>query len=364
VDVFGYFAPPFTCTAGCVYGWGSSYLGTRRNASTPAPTPSLVFGLDHVVAIDNMHEFGVTYAVREDGTLWAWGGNIYGNLGNGATCVNDTFPDRTTICYSDVPVRVIGLDHVTAVSGGMYTAYALRNDGTVWQIGPTATPTQVTGVSNVTALAGDGFTDFALESDGTVWAWGSNNQGLLGIGDTTVTYSQTPVQVHDLAGVTTISMGLGGEALGSDGTVWTWGPYGKAFNTGDVKAGDSSLPLPVTGLTGVTGLSGEHALKADGTVWSWGADNRGDLGRGTHGFTVQPTPVQTQVTGAVTLAKHLNGAVLSDGTARTWGDNLFGQLGNGRTGGEADAPVPVVGLAGVTALSGSGTSGYALTLDG
>jgi len=111
--------------------------------------------------------------------------------------------------------------------------------------------------------------------------------------------------------------------------------------------------------SGSGGLSGK--VKADGTVWSWGANFSGELGIGTHGTDLQAAPAQTTVTGGVTLGKHVNAVVLGDGTARIWGDNLFGQLGNGTTGGEADSPIPLAGLTGVTALSGSKIASYALT---
>jgi len=361
VDVFAYFAPPFTCTQGCVYGWGSFTLGTRHDVTKPAPSPTPVFGLSNVIAIDNISEYGTTYALKSDGTVWAWGDDSFGSLGNGASCGLGPVPAGGYDCYWDVPVRVLGLDHITAIAGDMYNGYALRDDGTIWQIGLPQGPVQVPGISGVTAIAGGVFTDYALKGDGTVWAWGANYSGDLGIGTATSDRVTTPVQVHNLAGVTAISAYQNGEALRGDGTVWIWGGNAMAFNTGNATAGDSYLPVQVTGLTGVTAISGEHALKADGTVWSWGVNDSGELGNGTHGTDLQPTPVQATVTGAATLGKHVNAVVLGDGSARIWGDNLFGQLGNGATGGEADSPIPLAGLTGVTALSGSNIASYALT---
>jgi alpha-tubulin suppressor-like RCC1 family protein len=279
---------------------------------------------------------GLGYAVRADGTLWTWG-------------------------YSDVPVHVLGIDQVTAVAGGLSGAYALRGDHTVWRLNPLATPTPVPNLTDVTAIAGDGSTDYALRSDGTVWAWGANYEGELGTGSMTTTGSDTPVQVHNLTGVTAISAYGGGEAVRGDGTVWVWGQDALAYHSGNATAGPSGLPVQVAGLTGVTAVAGQHALKADGTVWSWGYDGQGNLGNGTRTVDLQATPVQTTISGVTGLGQNLNGAILADGTARTWGDNLFGQLGTGRTGGEEDRPVAVTGLTGVLALAGTTTQGYALT---
>ena len=364
VDVFAYFAPPFTCTQGCVYGWGSGYLGTRRNVTSAAPTPTPVFGLSNITAVATGHGAGL--ALRNDGTVWSWGGNGFGELGNAATCVPPNGPAADVDCYSDVPVHVLGLDHVTAIAGGMYSGYALRNDGTVWRIGQTLS--QVPNLSNITAIAGGYSTDYALRNDGTVWAWGTNFGGELGIGSTTVEVSTTPVQVHNLTSVIAISAaatddtgsGDNAVALLTDGTVWAWGPGALAYNTGNPTAGTATEPVPVTGLAGVTAVSGNHALKADGTVWSWGTNFGGELGNGTHGTTLQATPVPTTVTGATKLGTRIPAVVLGDGTARIWGDNLFGQLGNGTTGGEADTPIQL-GLTGVTALAGNLIAGYALT---
>lgn len=361
VDVFAYFAPPFTCTQGCVYGWGSNFLGTRHDVTKPAPAPTPVFGLNNITAIDNIAEYGTTYALRADGTVWAWGDDSFGSLGNGASCGLGPQPSGGYDCYWDVPVRVVGLNNITAIASDSYGGYALRNDGTVWQIGQPQGPVQVPGISGVTAIAGSVFTDYALKGDGTVWAWGANYNGDLGIGTATSDRVTTPVQVHNLTGITAISAYQYGEALRNDGTVWVWGGNAKAFNTGNPTAGDSALPVQVAGLTGVTALSGEHALKADGTVWSWGANFSGELGIGTHGTDLQATPVQTPITDATALGKHIASAILGDGTARTWGSNEFGQLGTGQFGGESDSPVPVTGLAGVAALSGSNYASYALT---
>ena len=114
-------------------------------------------------------------ALKSDGTVWAWGNNWVGQLGDGTTSHRST------------PVQVSGLSGVIAIAGGGYHSIALKSDGTVWawgwneygQLGDgttshRSTPVQVSGLSGVIAIAGGGYHSIALKSDGTVWAWGNN----------------------------------------------------------------------------------------------------------------------------------------------------------------------------------------------
>ena len=120
------------------------------------------------VAAGNWHSL----AVKSDGTVWAWGTNSVGELGDGTT----------TSC--DTPVQVSGLSGVVAVAGGSYHNLALKSDGTVWAWGwnvagelgdgTTAqrdTPVQVSSLSGVLAVAAGNTLSLAVRSDGTVWAW-------------------------------------------------------------------------------------------------------------------------------------------------------------------------------------------------
>ena len=164
-------------------------------------------------------------ALKSYGTVWAWGYNYYGQLGDG------TNKDR------DTPVQVSGLSGVIAIAGGDGHTIALKSDGTVWawgsndsgQLGDGTTtnrntPVQVSDLSGVTAIPCGGNHSIALKSDGTVWAWGDNYHGQLGDG-TTDTERHTPVQVLGsggvgfLSGVTAIAGGgLHTIALKTDGT--------------------------------------------------------------------------------------------------------------------------------------------------
>ena len=129
---------------------------------------------------------GHSLAVRSDGTVWAWGYNAFGQLGDGSTT------DRTRI------VLVERLNSVVDVAAGANHSLALRSDGTVWTWGLDSSgqytlPMQVQGVSGVVAVATSGSHSLALRSDGTLWAWGYNPYGQLG--DGTTSNRTVPVRV-------------------------------------------------------------------------------------------------------------------------------------------------------------------------
>ena len=127
-----------------------------------------------------------TLAIREDGTVWAWGRNSDGQLGDGSTT------------NRPLPVQVAGLSNVIQVAGGGAHSLALRNDGTVWawgrnydgQLGngtvagdeplPVTVPVRVSGLSGVIQIAAGARHSMALKGDGTVWTWGANTSGQLG----------------------------------------------------------------------------------------------------------------------------------------------------------------------------------------
>jgi alpha-tubulin suppressor-like RCC1 family protein len=319
-------------------------------------------------------------ARRSDGTLWAWGRNDKGQLGDGTTI------DRAT------PVQVVNLTGIISVAAGDQHSVVARSDGTAhaWgnnspgKLGDGTTtdspiPVQVLNLTNVTAVAAGGFHSLALRSDGTAWSWGANNFGQLGWGFPGLpSYELTAGQIGFTCMVTSVDAGWGHSlAVCSDGTPWSGGynVYGQAGN-------DTSLDLPFpekvlkanpmypgtyVDLTGVAVINrgGHHSLAvtADGTAWAWGQNTYGQLGT-TQPYThlAQPVDNLTGVTAIVGGYRH-SLALLADGTIRAWGSNASGQLGNGTTS-DSPSPVQVPTLTGAVALAAGDTHSLALLADG
>ena len=297
-----------------------------------------------------------TLALKSDGSVWAWGHNNYGQLGDGTTT------------DSSIPLEVLNLAGVTAIAAGRYHTVALKTDGSVWawgynghgQLGDGTndnenTPVQVTGfdgsgwLSDVAAIAAVGDYTIALKTDGSVWAWGDNGLGQLG--DGTNDNKNTPVQVKGPGGVDWLAdvfaIAAGGYhtvALKTDGSVWAWG-NNTTGQLGDGTNDNKNTPVQVKGaggsgwLTDVTAIgAGWHhtmALKTDGSVWAWGDNTTGQLGDGT--TDNKNTPVQVKgadgsgwlsdITAIAAGSGHTM-ALKSDGSVWAWGDNDYGQLGD------------------------------------
>jgi alpha-tubulin suppressor-like RCC1 family protein len=236
-------------------------------------------------------------ALKSDGTVWAWGANYLGQLGDGTTTA------------SLVPKQILSssLSEVIAITAGYYHSLALKSDGTVWtwgknsngQLGDGTTtnilvPKQV--LSGVIAIAAGAFYSLALKSDGTVWGWGYNSDGELGDGTTTASLVPKQILSSSFSGVIAIATGTyHSMALKSDGTVLAWGSNSNG-QLGDGATTDSLVPKQISSssLSGVNAIAAgayhSLALKSDGKVWAWGNNYSGQLGDGT--TTDQYTPEQ------------------------------------------------------------------------
>ncbi len=333
---------------GTVWSWGDNGSGQLGDdATTNRGAPFRMTSISDVFAVAGGGNH--TLALTGNGGVWAWGDNSNGQLGDG------TFLSRTH------PVSVPHLTEGVAIAAGYSHSLALKKDGTVWtwgdnssgQLGNGTTenskiPIRVFGLAEVIAIAAGHYHNYALRKDGTLWAWGANGDGQLGDGSF---HTRTaPVQVSGLSHV--VSVGAGGYhglVIQSDRKVWAWGRNWEG-QLGDPSFDYRTIPVSVEGLSGViliaAGAAHSLALKSNGTVWAWGENDHGQLGNST--FQASSTPVQVSdlvsVIGLGAGANH-SLALRNDGTVWTWGDNGSGQLGDG-TFGSQNTPVQTIGSPG------------------
>lgn len=279
-----------------------------------------------------------TAVLKEDGTVWTWGDNIYGQLGDG------------TKKYSSTPVKV-DISGVKAVIAANGRTIALKEDGTVWswgtndygQLGDGTKGTNsiipvkadITGVKAI--AAGDYYTA-ALKEDGTVWEWGYADYSRLGlchVDYSGISCNLKPKQI-EISGVKALDAdGYYTAALKENGTVWVWGNYYFGLPENSVGSGIIKIPFQIEGISGVKAIAagGEHiaALKEDGTVWTWGYNYNGQLGNETARNTIIPVKAEISGVKEIDSGGQHTAALKDDGTVWTWGHNDFGQLGNGTT---------------------------------
>jgi alpha-tubulin suppressor-like RCC1 family protein len=308
-----------------------------------------------------------TVLLKGDGTVWTWGSNSDGQLGDGSTTSHLA------------PVQVQGISDISAIATRKSHTVAMKPDGTVWtwgrnssgQLGDGTTtsrsiPGQVTGLTGVIAVAAGCYQSIALKGDGTVWAWGLNSNGQLG--DGTTSNKSTPVQVTGLINVIAIDSGCYHTvALKSDGTVWSWG-YNYNGQLGDGTTVNRLTPVQVPGLAGITALSPgssfTEVLHSDGSLWGWGNNSNGQLGDGT--TAVQYSPVRLQSLSQVISARGGGGhmiALKGDKTVSAWGTNSVGQLGDGTTT-QRTNPVQLAGISDVFNVAAGEYHSVAVKLDG
>lgn len=246
---------------GTVYAMGSSQYGVLGSGDDTTGGPLFVPDLSGVrsVSAGGIHSL----ALKLDGTVWAWGSNVVGQLGTGSTA------------DSNRPLRVPGLDRVVAISAGLFHSLALKDDGTVWAWGWNVTgqlgtgqqsgeigrvPARVVGLSGVRSVSAGGLHSLAVSNDGGLSAWGWNGVGQLGIGRTgDIAWTPAAVGITGVAAVA--AGGYHSLALTTDGSVWSWGwNYFGQLGTGTTT--DSSLPVRLASLQNTTAISAGYLHSA------------------------------------------------------------------------------------------------------
>ena len=312
-----------------------------------------------------------TLARRSDGTVWAWGRNDYGQLGDGTK--TELYTGRA------IPAQVIGLSNVQDIAAGGQHSVARKSDGSVvaWGAGPLGdgtamdrlAPVSVTGLTNAIYIAAGFGHSYAIRSDGSAVGWGSN--GYAELGDNTYDDRLTIVPIGGLSGASRISAGfLHNIALVNGGTLAVWGnnDYGQL---GDGTIARRFLPSPLAGLSGIKDVAvgdlHSVALRNDGTVLSWGDNTFGQLGNSTR--LIRSTPIALTLSGVskISAGGAHTVAVKADGSVFAWGNNCCGQIGDATQYTNRSTPVPVSGLgaaSGVVEISAGGLHTLARKSDG
>jgi alpha-tubulin suppressor-like RCC1 family protein len=403
--------------------WGFNdygQLGTnsQNSSSTPATVLGLPLGTFSSLAAGRYH----TCALSSSGGVWCWGGNDFGQLGDGSTSMRLTavsiatlssgvieigagyvhacarlatavkcwgsnefgqLGDNTRVNHS-LPATVAGLPAgvIDLAVGGNHTCTLTGNSAQCWgwdnygQLGngsPPALvlPAPVSGMANgATALSAGASHTCVVTVGGQAWCWGNNGSGQLG--DGTTTHRGTPVLVASLPrGVVRLAAGEAHTcALFGSGGVWCWG----ANASGQLGSGSftsSLLPVAVSGLSGgVIDVAArwDHTCAlvfSGGIVKCWGLNNWGQLGDGTTDNRSSPVAVIGPAGGYIALAVgwYHTCAATSSGSVQCWGDNEHGQLGDSSTNPHL-TPKDVPGLVGVISLAAGAYHTCALTLTG
>jgi len=321
--------PPYTMAiraGGSLWGWGDNDVGQLGDSSRSTSLLP-IFVMDNVA--DVFVSAGSTYAIRNDGSLWAWGRNGGGQLGDGSAA------NRFS------PVHI--MDNVVAFSAQQIGfAMAITDDNVLWGWGTNSSNQLGDGTRNqrrspiqildeVAAISTASNRVMAIRTDGSLWGWGENRYGQLGDGDIITSIGGQPTPVHIMDDVIAVSVSESHTmAILADGTLWGWGQNNMG-QLGDRTTDDRLRPIHIMDdVTSVYTIANTTAvIRTDNSLWTWGCNANGHLAEGNRGgHRPRPEQVMDNML-ALNLDTYMNMAIGTDGSLWTWGENAHGQLGNG-----------------------------------
>lgn len=341
----GFFHALAIDSSGALWSWGHDAHGQlgRGNPGTDKDEPGRVGSAEdwRMVSAGSLHSL----AIKEDGSLWAWGCNEYGQLGIGTSGLDASV---------SAPVRVgVDSDWLLVSAGGDFSA-GIRAGGSLWlwghdsvgQLGtgqagvPKSQPTRV-GETLAWASVSCGHNHvLALTDEGALYAWGDGEFGQLGDGRSGLgAASDHPVAViTDKRFVSISAGGYHSAALDASGAAWLWGrnDYGQL---GNGESGEEKLSIvPVSPGGGPwrdisCGCFHAAAVGTDASLWAWGSSEFGQLGGGSFGQSVlSANPLRVGSGSAwecVSLGVFYSLGLDATGQLFAWGRDEFGQLGLG-----------------------------------
>jgi len=272
-----------------------------------------------------------TLAIKDDGTLWAWGANHNGQLGDGTTENKDT------------PIQITSSHEWQQIFTKHNSSFAIKRDGTLWAWGENRyatlgndsindqhTPVQITDSNNWRHISSGQSHTVGLKTNGTLWTWGDNSYGELG--DGTNRYQKTPVQIGDSSWKYVSAGERHTLAIKNDGTLWAWGEN-RYHQSGYDNTASVNTPKRVEGDTvwHKVYASDKFSLGLDrsGRLWGWGYNDRGQLGNGTSDYILSPQK-HPEITHIKQLLSKVDMTIIlnEDGSIFTWGTNSSFQLGH------------------------------------
>jgi len=323
-----------TAIVGELFAWGFNPFGQLGLNDTDRRSSPTQVGSDTTWKEVDMGALNIV--IKLDGTLWTCGYGSNGGLGNGSTSSKSVLTQVGALT-----------DWEYCSTDGISSCLAIKTDGTLWSWGynnngqlgdgtivSKSSPIQIGALTDWAVISQCQYTCHAIKTDGTLWSWGSNLYGQLGLGDQgATTHRSSPTQVGSDTNWSNVKDGTYHTiAVKTDGTLWSWGRNLEG-QLGDGTIVSKSSPVQIGALTDWSDeIAGSeltsHAVKTDGTLWSWG--NNTDLQLGLTGGAVNsPTQVGTDTWSSVYSGINSTFAIKTDGTLWSWGNNSYGQLADG-----------------------------------